>query len=90
VIVFLSLAVLLPALVILVLSTARRVRPDGLKMALLEWTDPDIGPCGRDREAADAGDDLLVANRLTCGSDVGEASAMPAASDPRFMGARPP
>src|SRR5205085_12598312 len=79
----LLVAPLPPALVVPVLTAARSIRADGLQMPIRVGADPDVLPCRRDRERADALERLGVVDASAGGVDVNESPPAPAADDPR-------
>src|SRR4029077_10593458 len=68
---------------IAILLAAARVASDRLEMAVRLWADPDLGPGGRDDDAADARDLSRIVDAPAGGIEVREAPALPAARDPR-------
>src|SRR5262245_55439221 len=67
-----TVANLAPARVVSVLFAITVISADGLEVSLRRWTDPDIFPCGRDREGAYAFQGFGIADDTIVRVDVAE------------------
>jgi hypothetical protein len=70
---------------IAILLAAARVASNSLNMAVIEGTDPNVGPRRRDHQGSDSLERMLVADGLSVGTDVIEAFAAALSGDSRTL-----